>query len=148
MVILCVIMISASGCGDMNASYDDNAAIARSGDSYSSKNASSIQIGGNLTVSATLTGTKTIWRYETKNETDVTLSYLLFVTNGGKAKLVLITPDDEVIILSESTDNTGNSEMQSQTVSLKPGNNRIKIVGYDAPKFNLELQISVGQMDW
>jgi hypothetical protein len=148
-LILCVIVVSLSGCGDLNAIYDDNATIAKSGDSYSISGAGSIKTGNELSVNtATITGTRTIWRYNTDSDVDVTFYYSLSVTAGGKAKLVLITPDDEVIILFENTDNASNIEMQSITLSLKAGNNRIKIVGYDAPKIDLKLSIEVGILSW
>jgi len=148
-VISCFIMLSIAGCGDFNSAYDDDATIAKTGDSSSMRSASSTNIGNELSVTATLTGTRTIWRYNTRDEVSIELSYLLSVSSGGKAKLVLVTPDNEVIILSENTDNTIiNDEMKSQTISLKPGNNRIKIVGKDAPKLELKLHIEVGQLSW
>lgn len=139
-----------SGCGsdaDRNAIYDDDAKIAKSADS-SYANMSVYSGGDNeLSMSArTFTGAKTLWRYTAQNDCDVTFSYSLSVSNGGKAKLVLITPDGEVIILSENVDNTTTDEMQSQTVSLNKGNNRIKIVGYEDPSLNLILQVDVGEL--
>ena len=97
---------------------------------------------------AAMSGARTIWRYNTTTDVDVTFFYSLSVTDGGKAKLVLVTPDKEVITLVENADNTVSEEMQSQTVSLKAGNNRIKIVGYDAPKFDLRLSVDVGLLSW
>ena len=110
--------------------------------------ASSTIVGNELSVTATMTGTRTIWHYDAGSDIDVTFFYSLSVPAGGKAKLVLITPDNEVTILTENTDNATNSEMQSQTISLKQGNNRIKIVGYDAPKFELKLSVEVGWVSW
>ena len=148
-LILCLFVISLSGCGDLNEKYDDNEALVKSGDSNSTRGASSTKIGNRLSVlRTTMTGSRTLWRYSTNNDIDVTFSYSLSVTDGGKAKLVLITPDDEVIILAENTDNTTYNEMHSQTVSLRKGTNRIKIVGYDAPQFDLVLSVDVGNLSW
>lgn len=148
-VILCLFIVLASGCGDMNAIYDDNDEIIKSGDSYSSSSAGTNKVGRDLSVSsAAITGSRTIWRYNAGSDGDVTFSYLLSVTGGGKAKLVLITPDNEVIILVENTDNSTSSEMQSQTITLKKGNNRIKLVGYEAPKFDLKFSVDVGKVSW
>ena len=132
-------MVLISGCGDFNPIYDDDTKIAGNSDSYSSKMSSTRSWGKDFSMSATLTGTKTIWRYRAKEDINIRLSYMLSVTEGGKAKLVLITPDNEVMILSENTDNTVMSEMKSETIVLKKGNNRIKIVGQDSPKFQLKL---------
>ena len=149
LVAMCFIMISISGCGgDLNAAYDDDTAIAKGGDSSRSSGASSMRIGNDLSVKATMTGAKTIWEYSTSKEVDVSLSFLLSVSEGGRAKLVLITPYDEVIILAENTDNTIVKEKQSKTVTLNPGKNRIKLVCSDAPKFELKLNVEVGELEW
>jgi hypothetical protein len=92
-----------------------------------------------------MTGSRTLWRYHADSDAKATLSYSFSVTAGGKAKLVLVTPDGEVIMLAENTGNAENSEMQTQTVSLKKGRNRIKIVGHDYPEFELRLSIDAGQ---
>jgi len=141
-------MISISGCDVSvhNSIYSDNARIARSSDSYSAIRSIGNQNGNEYSLSATMTGTCTIWRYDAKDDSEITLSYMLSVTKGGKAKLVFITPDDEVITLVENADNAQNTEMQSQTISLKKGNNRIKIVGYNAPEFELKLNVEAGNL--
>jgi outer membrane lipoprotein-sorting protein len=147
--LLCSAMIFISGCvdiSDKNEIYSDNIRIAQSNDSYMTTGWSGRPSGNEYSVSATFTGMDTIWRYDAENDIDVELAYLLSVSQGGKAKLVLITPDDEVIILSENTDNTQNAEMEYQTVSLKKGNNRIKIVGYDKSKLEFKLHIEVGTL--
>ena len=124
--VVCFITISLSGCGDLNAAYDDDAKIAKSGDSYSASSLGVTNSGKELSVSSgTMTGTRTIWTYNAKGEGDVSFSYLLSVPEGGKAKLVLITPDNEVVLLVENADNTVVSEMRSHTVSLKQGKNRM-----------------------
>ena len=140
--ILCFSMVLISGC-DNNSTYDDDTKIASNADNYTSMLSSTKSWGKDFSMSATLTGTKTIWRYWASEDVNIRLSYMLSVTQGGKAKLVLITPDNEVIILSENTDNTVMSEMKSETIVLKKGNNRIKIVGQDSPKFQLKLNSDV-----
>ena len=138
------------GCtGAFNETYSDNAKIAQPEDNRVSTGADADNIGGEngneYSYSCSLSGTRTVWHYDAQKDSDIELNYLLSVTKGGKAKLVLITPDNEVITLVENTDNTVNTEMQSQTVSIKKGNNRIKIVGSNAPKLELKLRIEVGQ---
>jgi hypothetical protein len=137
-------MVFVSAC-DNNATYDDDAKIAKTGDSSSSSMSSSSSIGNNYKKTITLTGTQTIWRYNAKDDEDVAMSYMLSVTKGGKAKLVLITPDSEVITLIENTDNTTYDEMQTHTVSVKKGVNRIKIVGYESPRIELKMHIESGR---
>lgn len=146
--LFCFIVVSFSGCAaDFNTIYDDNTTIAKSADSHLSQMSFYNRDNNKFSMSArAFSGAKTVWSYTAKNEGDVTFSYLLSVSGGGKAKLVLITPDDEVITLSENVDNTETDEMQSQIVSLKKGKNRIKIVGYEDPKLNLVLSVDVGEL--
>lgn len=144
--LLCCTIILISGCADdRNAIYDDSVKIAKSSDSHLSVMSVYNRNDNEFNMSAqSFTGAKTIWNYDAKNEGDVTFSYSLSVSEGGKAKLVLITPDNEVVTLIENIDNI--EEIQSQTVSLKKGKNRIKIVGYDDPKLNLVLSVDVGEL--
>ena len=139
LLLLCFTMVLISGCVDYSQTYDDDEKIASYSDGYSSMMSSTRTWGKDFSMSATFTGTKTIWRYRASEDVKIRLSYMLSVTEGGKAKLVLITPENELIILSENTDNSVMSEMKSETITLKKGNNRIKIVGQDSPKFQLKL---------
>ena len=142
MILMIFVLISVSSC-DLNAAYDDDARIAKTGDSNSTSGTRS-SIRNTYKQTGKITGTRTIWRYNANSDAEITISYLLSVTEGGKAKLVLISPDDEVIVLAENADNTVNTEMQTQTVSIKKGLNRIKIVGYEAPRLELELHVDAG----
>lgn len=47
-----------------------------------------------------MTGMETIWKYQANEDMTLQMVYDLKVTNG-KAKLVLITPDDTIITLTE-----------------------------------------------
>ncbi len=148
--VLCLslMLVSLVGCSNarLDAMYDDDTALAASGDSYSAVMSSSTTLGSTFSQTATMTGTETIWRYNARENIEVTFSYSLSVSEGGSAKLVLITPDDKVIILIEDANNTGSTEMQSQTIQLAEGNNRIKIVGQGAPRYELRLNVGVGQL--
>lgn len=146
--LFCFMVVLFSSCAaDRNAMYDDDTKISKSSDSHFSQMSVYNLKDSEFTMSArAFTGTKTVWSYNVKNEGNVTFSYLLSVNGGGKAKLVLITPENEVITLAENIDNTETEEMQSQTVYLNKGKNRIKIVGYDEPKLTLVLSVDVGEL--
>ena len=58
----------------------------------------------------------------------MTISFSLSVEKIGMAKLVLITPGDEVIVLYENADNTVTDSMQTALVTVAKGDYRIKIV--------------------
>jgi len=143
-ILLFALSLSILGC-DFNAAYYDDAEIAKIRDSHLTKMSFIKSVGREYNQTATFTGTKTIWRYNASSDDDVSLSYLLSVSEGGKAKLVLITPDNEVIILIENTDNTVYTEMQTQTISVKRGVSRIKIVGHESPKIEVSLRTESGR---
>lgn len=148
--LLCFIAVTISGCEaevDRNAIYDNDTEIIKSADRHSANfSVYSLEDNELFMTARDFIGAKTIWHYTAKDGGDVTFSYSLSVSAGGKAKLVLITPDNEAVILSENTDNAETDEMLSQTFSLKKGNNRIKIVGYDDPSLNLILSVDAGEL--
>lgn len=148
LVLVCLAIMSLSGCSaDRNTIYGDDTKIAKSADSSLSQMSVYNRSDNNFTMTAqAFTGAKTIWSYNAKEEGDVAFLYTLSVSEGGKAKLVHITPDDEVVILTENADNTVTDETQAQTVSLKKGKHRIKIVGCDDPKLTLMLSVDVGEL--
>ena len=144
-LLVCLLAAFSFGCGDNNATYDDDAKIAGSGDSSSTSSSSMYIFGDDFTQTAVITGTRTIWRYKADHDFDLTISYLLSVSEGGKAKLVLISPDDKVTTIIENADNTVYDEMKTKSIALKKGVNRIKIVGQEKPKFELKLHIEEGR---
>ncbi|MDE7415218.1 MAG: hypothetical protein K2N44_02715 [Lachnospiraceae bacterium] len=100
-----------------------------------------------------MTGMDTIWKY--KAVEDMTLQmYYIFEVTSGKAKLVLITPDDAIITLAEqdSAEYKDEQEKDSSTVTstiepmtelnLEKGENRIKIVCERGTSFSLSFKIS------
>ncbi|MCL1904348.1 MAG: hypothetical protein FWF94_08015 [Oscillospiraceae bacterium] len=137
-IILCIVMIITTGC-DLAGIYDDNARLIKTADNISAKEQSRNRSGEEFTYSATMTGVTTIWRQDSIGETEVTLSYYLSVHEGGKAKLILIMPDDEVVTLAENIDNTVDDKLKEIKVTLKHGANRIRLVGYDNPKIEMKL---------
>ncbi len=105
-----------------------------------------------------MTGMETIWKYQANEDMTLQMVYDLKVTNG-KAKLVLITPDDTIITLTEQDsavfeDNngqasettkysdTGMPDMESTVdLNLQKGENRIRIVCRKGTTFSLSFRI-------
>ncbi len=138
--LLCLLTVFMAGC-NVDAAYDDDSLIVKQSDTYARSNSNSSTGDDGLTMTATMSGTETVWEYDAETAMDVKVFSILSVTEGGRAKLVLIQPDDEVIILEENTDNSVYTDYLEQTVSLKPGNCRIKIVCAESPKFELKLSV-------
>lgn len=119
-----------AGCSKVNTYqkeiYNDNSKISSQADSYSfvkrigstKNNEASISFG-------TFNGVETIWGIDSEAAGNVSLDYNGEITNG-KFKVVLVTPDNEVIKVFESSDN------KSLTIDLNKGQSKIKIVGNDA----------------
>ena len=142
---VCFLVVSIAGCGGGGPVYDDDEAIARSGDSGSVTSSTVLVLGDDYTQTAKITGTQTVWGCNAARGGDIKISFSLSVAEGGKAKLVLISPDDEVTILTENKDNNTYTDMQTKTVSIKEGLNRIKVVGDDGPKIELKMHIEEGR---
>ena len=101
-----------------------------------------------------MTGMDTIWNY--KVDEDVTLQmYYTFQVTKGKAKLILINPDNTIIPLVEqggddaseqavsTTDSSGMTAPEERTVALnlKKGESRLKIVCEKGTAFSLSFNI-------
>lgn len=92
----------------------------------------------------TFEGMINLWEYEVSEEQELTVDYTLHVTEG-KVKLVLITPDDTVTTLVERTAESESEEAEGTcTITVKAGNNRIKIVGDKGSSVEFDLSIAEG----
>ena len=86
-------------------------------------------------------GMETIWSFTSDEDMDIELSGEMSI-KSGKAKLVLILPDNTLILLAEK-DFASNSNEITQTFSVKQGLNRIKIVA----EKNTELDLVLASTD-
>ena len=144
--LLCICILLLPGCSAdaFNRAYNDDTIIAGGADSKLALTSIGGWSGDEYTLRATMTGTQTIWSYSATEDCELPISVLLSVAEGGKAKLGLVSPDDVVTTIVENTDNTVEEEPTEITLSLKKGQNRIKLVGYDAPKLELMLIAAKG----
>ena len=86
-------------------------------------------------------GMETIWSFTSDEDMDIELSGEMSI-KSGKAKLVLILPDNTLILLAEK-DFASNSNEITQTFSVKQGLNRIKLVA----EKNTELYLVLASTD-
>lgn len=149
--ILCYIIIFTlvcTGCGlsPMKSLYSKDSKISSASNSFNlNSEEQSIDTEG-YTGKLEFEGMDTIWKFETEKDAEIKISYLLSV-RSGKAKLVLINPECEVEILVENKDNTIQEQLEMIRVSLKKGENRIKLVASDKAKIDIKLQIDVGELN-
>lgn len=128
LVILVVINITA--CNSVvkyqNSIFHDKSKIVREGDSYTYKSKIGNGRGDEYDIKFTsFSGMETIYMIESDGENDVIVAFEAIVKDG-EFKVVLITPDDEIINIVNGTDE-GN-----KTIKIKEGVNRIKLVGKKA----------------
>ncbi|EJO5347113.1 50S ribosomal protein L7ae [Clostridium botulinum] len=135
------------GCNNnMDKIYNDNSKIANEYDTFgldkSDETIESRIYKGKLKLS----GSGTIWTYESSSDINLKVPYLLSV-KSGKAKIVLIYPDNKVVNLVENTDKATMKENTSLTLPIKKGKNRIKLVGYKKADIDIELHIEKGTFE-
>lgn len=140
MAVVCFI----TGCGrnPMLAVYDDDAKIASNTNTYSLINCEQVQSDLHFTASVEkMEGMDTIWVFDAEKDTAVDITYKLNVSSG-KMKLVLINPEKEVSVIAEC--DSGMEDFVSDTLDIKKGNNRLKLVAGENTQFDIDFTISHG----
>ena len=96
--------------------------------------------GYSLTVSK-FDGSQTLWTeiIEENQDIDIDFSFSLL---KGLAKIVHIDSDGNVTTIIECSPDTPIDGSVIKTVSLKTGQNRLKIVGYDCEDIDLKMLLS------
>ncbi|MBZ9607171.1 50S ribosomal protein L7ae [Clostridium estertheticum] len=93
------------GCDNntMRKIYNDNSKIANVPDTFGLDQSKETIESGIYKGKLKLSGSGTIWAYESSTDFDLQVPYTLSV-NSEKAKIVLISPDNTVVNLVENTD--------------------------------------------
>ena len=86
----------------------------------------------------------TIWTYESDKNIELDITYLLNV-KSGKLKLVLITPDGSITNLIEVTKESDVLDYATNTLQIKKGLNRIKIVADKNTSLEFDISIPNGE---
>lgn len=146
--LVVLIAMAIAGCSSatsyQKSVFDDESKIIKEGDSYSYGN----RIGETKENKADIkfssfSGMDTIYKITADEENDAIFDFEAIVDKGD-FKVVLITPDDEIIDIVNGT-GEGN-----QTVQLKVGTSRIKLVGKNAKgmiKVNIDTSCNVTVQD-
>lgn len=142
-ILICTIAFILLGCkGNPALSvYDDEAKISSETNSYNldeaEQNIDSHNFVGNI---GKFEGMDTIWYYESDKDTQIDMKYKIKVTSG-KVKLVLISPDATTTTLVEITDSSDLTDYAVNNLTIKKGENKIKMVA--GKNTNLEFDISI-----
>lgn len=119
--------------------YDSTEKILQQTDRYAKEVSvfHSIDGGYSLTVSK-FDGRETLWTKTIKenHEMEIDVSFYL---SKGQAKIVHIDSNGTVTTIIECSPETVTDEFVTKTISLKSGQNRLKIVGYDCENIDLKM---------
>ena len=141
-MIICMFM---TGCNNRFAENEYNSVdkIVESEDRYAKESSvfNPIDGGYSLTVSK-FDGRQTLWTDTLENNENIEFEFSFALTNG-QAKVVHIDAEGNVTTLIECTPDTSTDGYVTKTVSMKSGENRIKIVGYDCENIDLEMLFSI-----
>lgn len=141
---VCTAACILAGCGTnpMLAIYDNDAKIASNTNTYSLTNVEQVHSDLHFTASVgKMEGMDTVWVFDAEEDTAVDITYQLNVSSG-KAKLVLIDPEKEVSVIVECDSKM--EEPVQETLDIRKGNNRIKIVAGENTQFDIDFTISQG----
>lgn len=144
-VILIAAVLVLAACSGIAAIYEDETKILDDSDTYNLVSVKQTITDQQLSFTADkIEGTETIWTYDAEEATELDMAGLITVTSG-KAKLVFLSPDDNLTSLIEITEPNGEGEEFRSTLPVKEGRNRIKIVAGEDTKLDLELTIPEGE---
>lgn len=114
--------------------FDNDDKITSQWDSYSYLYCAGENKDSETDLAFRFTGMDTIWKITSENNVDILMKYDSQISHGN-FKVVLIDTDGKIINLSEQ------SMVGEKIVTLKKGENRIKIVGKDAKgQFKLKIE--------
>lgn len=126
---LVILSFVLGGCGideDKETIYDDDQRIAQEGDSFSFYQRTGETDEKHVDIKYNrFYGVQTLWVIKTKDQSEINLNYNSQV-NNGKFKVVLITPEREVINIAEQ------NRKGSFKVAVSKGKYSLKIVGNNA----------------
>lgn len=138
-VLAAVVFAGCSADPKQKAVYGDSEVIVQSGDSltYSERIGEVIEQDAELAFTG-FYGSDTLWSIESAADGKLGIGFEQNITKG-KFKVVLITPEDDMVVVAEgSTEGT-------VELPLAKGTSRIKIVGNKGKgKVNLHLTAGVG----
>lgn len=137
-LFVCLFLTGCSN-GFAKREYNSEGKIAKQEDHYAKKNSvyNPIVGGCRLTVGE-FDGRETLWSIMTEEEQEMEVS-IHFALSEGQAKIAYIDADGNVITLAESAEE-GKTELDTtESVWLKKGKNRFKVVGYDCRDLDVKL---------
>lgn len=126
--------------------YDNEKALSGQANSYNLVNYKGSHSGDMVGGSAKLLeGVDTIWEYDADETEEAEITYSLNVTSG-KAKLVYVDPDGNVSLIVECSEEDG-AQSGTESVAVKEGRNRIRLVGAQGTGLEYEFAADKGEAE-
>lgn len=143
LIVLAFLLTSCTG-KKVGLIYDDDKQISSSSNSFN-MDITEQRIDGErfLAIINKMEGMDTIWSYESDEDKELDIKYLLNV-NSGKFKLVLISPDNNITNIIERTKESEIKNYATNNIQIKKGLNRIKLVATKKSKGEFDIKISNG----
>lgn len=139
MVTLTLVLTGCSS-GKISSIYNDDKEIASVNNSYNLNDSEQQIDNQKFTGTVEFEGMDTIWKFDSENDVEIDMTYLLKISQG-KAKLVLISPDGTLTTLIETNKDSEVEDYAVNTLFIKEGVNKIKLVAAD--KANIEFDINI-----
>ena len=146
-MIFIVLSMVLVGCSKnyMTSIYNDNEKISSNTNSFNlDVDKQSIDGQEFKGVIKKIEGMDTIWTYESDKDIELDMTYLLNVVSG-KLKLVLISPDSSVTTLIERSKESEVVDYATNTLQIKKGLNRIKMVANKNTNIEFNIIIPNGE---
>lgn len=141
-ILLLLTVVTSVGCNSIsayqNSIFNDESKIVKQADSYTyvKRLGQTIDKESNIKFNS-FTGMDTIFNITVDESSDVIINFDSTVDKGD-FKVVLISPDDEITNILTGT-NQGN-----ETITLKKGKSRVKLIG---KKASGEIKINIDSKD-
>ncbi len=143
-ILISLLFLLVMACSNEFArqEYNSNEKISLMNDHYAKEfsvfNSTNEEIS--LTISK-FNGRETLWTKKLDKNRDIEIN-LSFRLSKGQAKIVHIDNDNNVTTIIECVPDTSTDGFVTKTISLKSGQNRLKIVGYDCENIDVKIEFS------
>lgn len=146
--IVVIVTLVLTGCSSnrMSSIYNNEEKIVSETNSYNLNEADQSIEEQKLSGLVEFEGMDTIWTFDSEEDTKIDMTYMFKVTNG-KAKLVLVSPDDTLTTLVETTKDSEVNDDTVNQISVKKGLNRIRLVAANNAKIEFDINIDYGTFD-
>lgn len=143
-ILISLLFLLVMACSNEFArqEYNSNEKISLMNDHYAKEfsvfNSTNEEIS--LTISK-FNGRETLWTKKLDKNRDIEIN-LSFRLSKGQAKIVHIDNDNNVTTIIECVPDTSTDGFVTKTISLKSGQNGLKIVGYDCENIDIKIEFS------